>query len=99
MPFLTFLLCLGAAARLTRLVTDDYITRHLRTAVITRTGHASDLSWLVTCAWCFGMWCAAAVFTAGYLYGDQPWFIWPAAALSASHLIGLGATHLDGDRS
>lgn len=96
MPFMTFLLALGATARLTRLVTDDYITRHLRVWVIRRTGAGSDWSWLMTCAWCLSMWVSGAVFTLAYFYGAQPWFVWPAAALSASWLYGLTATHLDG---
>lgn len=97
MPFMTFLLCLGASARLTRLVTDDYLTRHLRVWVIKRTGAKSDWSYLVTCAWCLGMWMCGAVFTVAYFYGDRPWFIWPAAALTASWVYGLAATYADHD--
>jgi hypothetical protein len=93
---MTFLLAFGATARLTRLVTDDYLTRHLRVLVIRRTGVASDLTYLVTCAWCLGLWMSAGVFTLAYFYGGQPWFVWPAAALTASWLYGLCATHLDG---
>lgn len=97
MTLMVFLLTLGAMARLTRLVTDDYLTRHLRALVIRRTGHDSDLSYLMTCAWCLGLWVSGAVFTLAYFCGDQPWFVWPAAALTGSWLYGIAATILDGD--
>ncbi|WP_282775879.1 hypothetical protein [Nocardia sp. CC201C] len=93
---MTFLLAFGAIARLTRLVTDDYLTRGLRVFVIRRTGADSILTYLVTCAWCLSVWVAAAVFALAYFHGGEPWFIWPAAALTASWLYGLAATHLDG---
>ncbi|MGV9742869.1 hypothetical protein [Nocardia farcinica] len=93
---MTFVLSLGAGARLTRLITDDYLLRHLRVFVIRRTGPDSDPSYLVTCAWCLGLWMCGLVFTLAYFHGTQPWFIWPAAALSASWLYGIAATHLDG---
>ncbi|WP_153802993.1 hypothetical protein [Nocardia sp. SYP-A9097] len=93
---MTFLLAFGAAARLTRLITDDYLTRYLRVWVVRRTGVTSDLSYLVTCAWCSGLWACGGMFTLAYFYGTAPWFIWPAAALAASWVYGLIATHLDG---
>lgn len=96
MTLTVFLLSLGATARLTRLITDDYITRRLRAIVIKRTGHDSDLSYLTTCAWCLGMWVSGGVFALGFFYGGQPWFVWPAAALGASWLYGIAATILDG---
>ena len=96
LTFPVFLLALGATARLTRLITDDYVMRWLRVLVIKHTGANSDLSYLTTCAWCLGFWMSGAVFTVAWFYGDQPWFVVPAAALTASWLYGIAATHLDG---
>lgn len=96
MTLTVFLLALGATARLTRLITDDYITRGIRAFVIKRTGHDSDLSYLATCAWCLGLWVSAGVFALAYFHGEQAWFVWPAAALGASWVYGIAATILDG---
>ena len=89
-----FLLTLGAAARLTVLVTDDYITRHFRAFFIRRLGPDHDVSYLVGCPWCVSMYVCGGLFTLAWFYGTHPGFIIPAAALTASYLIGAAATLL-----
>ncbi len=97
MTLMVFLLTLGATARLTRLVTDDYIARHLRAYVIRHTSEGNDLRVGIGCPWCLGVWISAGLFTLAYFHGSADWFVWPAAALSASWLYGIAATILDGD--
>lgn len=92
MSITIFLLTLGAAARLTRLVTDDYITRHIRAFFIRRLGPDNDLSYLVTCPWCMSMYIGGGMFTLAWFYGWHPTFIIATAALTASYLIGTVAT-------
>lgn len=96
MTLMVFLLTLGATARLTRLITDDYLTRHLRAFAFRRTGHDSDLSYLLTCPWCLGLWVSGGLFALAYFHGTEQWFVWPAAALSASWVYGIASTILDG---
>lgn len=89
-----FLLALGATARITRLITEDYLTRHLRAFFIRRLGPDNDISYLLSCPWCFGMYAAGGIFTLAWFYGTHPGFIIPAAALTASYLVGAAATLL-----
>ncbi|MBF6298217.1 hypothetical protein IU459_11765 [Nocardia amamiensis] len=99
MTFPVFLLALGATARLTRLITDDYIARHLRVLVIKRTGHDSELSYMMTCPWCLSPWLGAIVVTlseVAHYHGWDEWFLLPAAVLSVSWLVGTGAEWLGG---
>ncbi|MGY4103415.1 hypothetical protein ACW2Q0_28210 [Nocardia sp. R16R-3T] len=94
-----FLLALGATARLTRLITDDYIARHLRAWVIRRTGYKSNWSYLVTCPWCMSPWIGAIVITAhevAHYHGWDQWWTLPAAVLSISWIVGTGAEWLGG---
>lgn len=48
---------------------------------------------LTDCPWCFGVWAAGFSFWFAYLWGDQKWFIFTAAALSASWLIGFASMY------
>lgn len=97
MSLTVFLLALGATARLTRFVTDDYLARHLRAFVIRRAGPQSDFAYLIACPWCLGLWVAGAVMSVAWFYGEHPGFLIPAAALSVSWLYGIAASLLDGD--
>ncbi|WP_415395195.1 hypothetical protein ACMTN4_07445 [Rhodococcus globerulus] len=90
-----FLLTLGASARLTRLVTVDYIARHIRAFFIRRYGPDNDFAYLVTCPWCMSMYISGGLFTLSWYFGEHPGFIIPAMALTASYLIGLAASNLD----
>lgn len=51
----------AAAARLTRLVVDDEITRPFREWVEAQTGEDSQLTYLVNCPYCVSVWAGAAV--------------------------------------
>lgn len=92
-----FLLSLGAIARICRFVNDDYLARHLRAFVIRRFGPQHDVSYGIACPWCSSIWVAAAVLPVAWFYGEHPGFLIPAAALSASWLVGIAASLLDGD--
>ncbi|MGB3358140.1 MAG: hypothetical protein WA972_21115 [Rhodococcus qingshengii] len=95
MTLAIFLLTLGASARLVRLVTDDYITRHVRAFFIRRYGPDNDLAYLLGCPWCVSIYICGGMFSASWFYGEHPGFIIPAMALTASYLIGLAASNLD----
>lgn len=92
MSITLFLLTLGASARLTRLITDDYITRHLRVFFIRKWGPDHDLSYLVTCPFCMSMYIGGGMFTLAYFYNWHPAYLIVTAALTASYLIGTVAT-------
>ncbi|MDH6279519.1 DUF1360 domain-containing protein [Prescottella agglutinans] len=95
MTIAIFLLALGATARITRLITRDFITRQLRVCAIRRFGPDHDIPYLLTCPWCLSIWVAGGVMTIAWFYGEHPGFIIPAAALTASYLIGIAASILD----
>lgn len=78
-----------AVARLTRLVTSDYLLAGPRARLIRRLGTESKLSYLLTCPWCMSMWVAAPVVLTAYWHGTSPWYLIPAGALAASHVTGL----------
>lgn len=96
MTITIFLLALGATARITRLLTQDYILSGFRAYFIRRSGPDSMTGYGVTCPWCVSWWIAAAVFPVAWYFGEHPGFIIPAAALTASYLVGIAAGILDG---
>lgn len=78
-----------AVARLTRLVTADKVFDFARNWLIGRLPDEHPAAYLVTCRWCTSVWIAAPAAAVWYLWGLQPWFLIPAAALAFSHLTGL----------
>lgn len=97
MTLSVFLLALGATARLTRFVTDDYLARYFRAWVIRKAGPQHDISYGIACPWCLGLWVAGAILPVAWWFGEHPGFVIPAAALSVSWLYGIAASLLDGD--
>jgi hypothetical protein len=92
-----FLLALGATARITRFLNSDYLARHLRAGIIGRLGPDHDLAYGIACAWCASVWVGGAVFTVAWFYGEHAGFVIPAAALSASYLVGVAASVFDSE--
>lgn len=92
MTLAIFLLTLGASARLVRLVTDDYITRHVRAFFIRRYGPDNDLAYLLGCPWCVSIYICGGMFSAAWFWGWHPAYLIVTAALTASYLIGTVAT-------
>lgn len=88
-------LALGAAGRLTRLVTRDVIAAPLRAHVIARYGPRSHVATWIGCPWCIGLWISGLVALLAYLSHGAGWFTVPAAALSINLLYAWGAQHLD----
>lgn len=71
--WLTIVLAVLLAARLTRLITLDTITAPIRDRL------PGLLGALVQCAWCTGVWVAVPVGLSWYWWSDQPW--WQVTAL------------------
>lgn len=90
-----FLLSLGATARVTRFITRDYLSRHLRIWVLKRWDEEHDIPTLLRCPWCFSVWAAAGVFSVAYFYGHTAAFMWITGALSAAYVYGLVSSLLD----
>jgi hypothetical protein len=79
---LAFVIVSLAAARLTRLVTDDTITEPLRV-------WASDKPFvyeLVTCPWCIGFHISVACVSVWWLAGDKG--VWVLAWFAVSYVAG-----------
>lgn len=77
-----------AVARITRFLTEDYLTVGYRRWVVTRWGPESKMSYLVHCPWCTSVWIALPVMPVASLFPN----IWVIAALSipaASMVAGL----------
>lgn len=94
---IAMLLALGAAMRITRFITADYLADDFRGWVMRRFGADSKLATLVECPWCVSIWATGSLFALAWAYGDRAWFVWPAAALTASQIIGLVAQNWDGE--
>lgn len=93
-------LTVGAAARLTRLVTTDAITGGLRARAIEHRGPDSRLAYFVSCPWCVSVWVAAAVLALGWWparHGTAAWWWFPAVILTVSYAVGALATTFDAD--
>lgn len=113
MTVVTFLLALGAAFRLTRLLVEDTIAEPIHAflgrraspesvtpftnkaaAVLPAARIAAWFHDLISCYWCAGFWIASGTTLAAARFGNSDWFVYPAAALSLSALIGIVATVL-----
>lgn len=93
-------LAVGAAARLTRLVTTDAITGWARARIIGRRGPDSRLAYFVSCPWCVSVWVAAATIALGWWpaqHGTATWWWFPAALLACSYAVGALASTFDAD--
>lgn len=95
MTVAAFLLALGATARLTRLITADYLTRGIRFWAVRRWGPDHDIPYLLTCAWCSGLWIAGAVCTIAWFYGHTAPYLIATSALTVSWLYATIAGWVD----
>ena len=80
-PLAFVIICL-AAARLTRLVTEDTITEPVRV-------WASDKPFvyeLVTCPWCIGFWISLGCVAVWWTTSDRA--VWLLAPFAVSHVAG-----------
>lgn len=100
MPPLIAALAVLAVARLTRLITTDYLTVPARDRLglwLARRGHVR-LLYLLHCPWCASMWVAPPVLLVAYLVGDNPVVFVGLASLAASYLTGwLAGRDVDAD--
>lgn len=80
-----------AVARITRLVTADYIMLPFRRWVVNRWGEDSAISYLVHCSWCSSIWISvpAAIAWAFVLLPLSQWWLAAPAALAMSYVTGL----------
>jgi hypothetical protein len=96
MYWLLAFLAIGATYRLSRLVTADYVTKPLRTAVNRRYGD-NRLSYFVTCDWCVSFWVSWPVAFAAIWWPTNR-LVWIVLlALTASAITGLAASRLEGE--
>ena len=74
--WLTVVLAIGLAVRITRLVTLDTITQPIRDRL------SGPLSVLAECPWCAGFWISVGVGLSWWAWADQTW--WQVGALIAT---------------
>lgn len=86
--WLLVLLAIGATARLTRLVTADYITSPIRDRLIERWDEDSKRAYLLTCDYCASMYVGPAVATATVLWPTNRVIVIGLIALTASFVAG-----------
>lgn len=80
-----------------KLTTASAGTWNRTTMTMDRTRRQKFVGWfaqLLDCPWCFGVWASAGSFAAAYFWGDHKWFVYVAAAMTASWLIGLASTYV-----
>jgi hypothetical protein len=82
-----------AVARLTRLVTTDEVPFGPARDLLLDAAPDSKAATLVSCDWCAGMWCAAAVAFARWRWPRA----WPVLArvLAGSQVAGMAGTWVD----
>lgn len=83
------LLAIGATARLTRLVTADFISQPIRDWVMGRFGTDAKISYWITCDWCASITTGAAVITAMHYWWEYAAMQIVALVLTASHITGM----------
>lgn len=84
--FVTF-----AVARLTRLITTDFIMLPFRRWIVNRTGEESKITYSIHCSWCTSMWLSfpAAILWAVLMLPLNQWWVAIPAALAMSYVTGL----------
>lgn len=87
--WLLVLVAFLATARLTRLVTADYVTKVPREWLIRWRGEDAPLSYLVTCDWCASMYTGSAVAVGVVLWPDNRLVVGVLLVLAASLVAGL----------
>lgn len=107
MTITTFLVTLGAVARLNRLAIDDGITEPIRMWIARGQGgtsrRARTAQWftqLLSCPWCIGFWLSLAVVSLAGVSHGAGWFFWPALVLTVSWLAAIahmGMYELEGE--
>jgi len=85
MDVLAVLLLLAATARVTSLITTDFIFEPLRSAICSRVG--DRLAYLIRCDWCMSVWVGVAVFLFGWYAPDTVVLI-VSGALAGSLVTG-----------
>jgi hypothetical protein len=81
-----------AVARLTALVTVDWITEPARAALVRRlpANRAGEfVSELITCQWCASIWVAAAAAPVVWWHSKDGWAIVAGLILAASQITGM----------
>jgi hypothetical protein len=81
-PLAFVIICL-AAARLTRLVTEDIITEPLREWASIKPAWVYDL---ITCPWCIGFWISLGCVAVWWTSGDRA--VWLLAPFAVSYVAG-----------
>lgn len=91
MDLVTLVLTCGAVLRLTILISLDKITFSFRDWVAGKSSRRGFrlVDVLLGCPWCLSVWVAAFVAPVAYFLGDNPWFVIPAALLTASQVTGM----------
>lgn len=77
-----------AVARVTRFLTEDYLTVGYRRWVVTRWGPDGKMSYLVHCPWCTSIWVALPVMPVATFFPNI-WLIAVLAIPAASMVAGL----------
>lgn len=88
LPFLVFFNTLLAGARLTRLITQDRITRAPREWALRRLPDGHLLAYLLVCSWCVSMYVSLPTTVAWMAWGDHWLFRGVTGALAMSYVIG-----------
>lgn len=72
-----------AVFRLTKLMTDDYITEDIRNYIFDHTSKDSKLRYFITCGWCTSMWAAIGLVALRRIHEPTANIISTSLALSA----------------
>lgn len=97
---MTIVLTVLAIARVTRLVTSDYLTerpRHYLVRKLLRGKQETMSAYLLLCPWCMSVYVGAAGAGAWYVWGATMWYQAVVLALAASHVTGVLASREAGD--
>lgn len=98
-----FVVMILAAARLTRVVTDDSISIPFRHWVeykeMGKDGHVNiiSLTTLLNCHWCTGWWVGLFVAGSTWAWGDGKWIWWLWIGLAISYTLGVVEDKLGSD--
>lgn len=90
-------LSLGAAARITRLVTSDVFppVAAARNKIEERYGDQHPAAYLVQCNWCTGFWVSAVVTASAYRWGHTRWWRFVASVFSLSMAVPVVVDRTD----
>lgn len=84
--YVSLILTFLAVCRVTRLITDDYITLPVRQWLVKHNGETGWFTHGIHCPKCVSVWVGLGASPMWYFYGTRAWYVIPMVAMAFSYV-------------